>query len=151
MAAIAAHLEIAAESSLVGTINTAWSVLFGGMPPTQDGLVTAVNKLEEALRWCSELGVHGVTVYAFSIENFKRSAEEVAALMALTEEKLRAMSDEQMQRLEVQMRDVTTRLRATEEELATSREWQRGRRSTRSAGASSGRTARGPRSCLPSR
>ena len=52
------------------------------------------DKLEEALRWCCELGVHGVTVYAFSIENFKRSAEEVAALMALTEEKLRSMSEE---------------------------------------------------------
>lgn len=53
------------------------------------------QKLEEALRWCCELGVHGVTVYAFSIENFKRSAEEVQALMEMTAEKLRAMSDEQ--------------------------------------------------------
>lgn len=52
------------------------------------------DKLEEALRWCCELGVHGVTVYAFSIENFKRSPEEVEALMALTTEKLRSMSDE---------------------------------------------------------
>ena len=66
------------------------------------------DKLEEALRWCCELGVHGVTVYAFSIENFKRSAEEVQALMALTEEKLRAMSDEQnlVQRRGVRVRIV---------------------------------------------
>ena len=66
------------------------------------------DKLEEALRWCCELGVHGVTVYAFSIENFKRSEEEVAALMALTEEKLRAMSDEEhiVQRRGVRVRVV---------------------------------------------
>jgi ditrans,polycis-polyprenyl diphosphate synthase len=66
------------------------------------------DKLEEALRWCCELGIHGVTVYAFSIENFKRSAEEVAALMGLTEEKLHAMSDEQnvVQRRGVRVRVV---------------------------------------------
>ena len=37
------------------------------------------DKLEQVLRWCCELGVHGVTVYAFSIENFKRSKQEVDA------------------------------------------------------------------------
>ena len=52
------------------------------------------DKLEEVLRWCCELGVHGVTVYAFSIENFKRSPQEVDALMRLAEEGLREMSDE---------------------------------------------------------
>ena len=41
------------------------------------------SKLEEALRWCAELGVSAVTVYAFSIENFKRSQEEVNHLMEL--------------------------------------------------------------------
>ena len=35
------------------------------------------SKLEEALRWCAELGVSAVTVYAFSIENFKRTSREV--------------------------------------------------------------------------
>ena len=60
----------------------------------QRGHELGYGKLEEALRWCCELGVRGVTVYAFSIENFKRSSEEVDALMALCEEKLRAMCDE---------------------------------------------------------
>ena len=59
-----------------------------------DGHRSGYDKLEETLRWCCELGVHGVTVYAFSIENFKRSAEEVGALMSLTTEKLRKMSEE---------------------------------------------------------
>ncbi len=34
------------------------------------------------------LNVRCVTVYAFAIENFKRSPEEVGALMELAEEKL---------------------------------------------------------------
>ena len=38
------------------------------------------------------LGVRCVTVYAFAIENFKRSKEEVDALMKLAEEKLLEMS-----------------------------------------------------------
>jgi ditrans,polycis-polyprenyl diphosphate synthase len=35
------------------------------------------------LNICFTLGVKCVTVFAFSIENFKRSEEEVAALMEL--------------------------------------------------------------------
>ena len=38
------------------------------------------------------LGIQSVTVYAFSIENFKRSAEEVGVLMSLASEKLRILS-----------------------------------------------------------
>lgn len=38
------------------------------------------------------LGVKGVTVYAFSIENFKRPAEEVDVLMSLAAEKLQILS-----------------------------------------------------------
>ena len=34
------------------------------------------------------LGIETVTVYAFSIENFKRSPEEVEGLMKLAKEKL---------------------------------------------------------------
>ena len=30
----------------------------------------------QALRWCHELGVEVVTVYAFSLENFKRTSKE---------------------------------------------------------------------------
>jgi len=53
------------------------------------------SKLEEALRWCAELGVSAVTVYAFSLENYKRTTQEVDDLMALSEEKLRGMSCEE--------------------------------------------------------
>ncbi|OBZ69140.1 Dehydrodolichyl diphosphate syntase complex subunit SPAC4D7.04c [Grifola frondosa] len=37
---------------------------------------------------CLRLNVRCVSAYAFAIENFKRSPEEVEALMALAEEKL---------------------------------------------------------------
>jgi Putative undecaprenyl diphosphate synthase len=45
----------------------------------------------QALEWCLELGVPCVSVYAFSLENFNRSAAEVAVLMDLAEQKLLAI------------------------------------------------------------
>ncbi|KAF7796476.1 hypothetical protein EIP86_007653 [Pleurotus ostreatoroseus] len=44
--------------------------------------------LRRVLEICMRLNVRCVTVYAFAIENFKRSPEEVDALMQLAEEKL---------------------------------------------------------------
>ncbi|XP_013161683.1 PREDICTED: dehydrodolichyl diphosphate syntase complex subunit DHDDS [Papilio xuthus] len=52
------------------------------------------DKLSETLKWCLDLGVPEVTVYAFSIENFKRSEEEVAALMDLARDKFKRLLDE---------------------------------------------------------
>lgn len=46
------------------------------------------------LQWCLDLGIPEVTVYAFSIENFKRSEEEVSALMDLAREKFQRLIDE---------------------------------------------------------
>lgn len=43
--------------------------------------------MTETLQWCLALGVSEVTVYAFSIENFRRSTEEVDQLMALAKDK----------------------------------------------------------------
>lgn len=40
------------------------------------------------LEICIHLNIRCVSAYAFSIENFKRSPEEVDALMELAEEKL---------------------------------------------------------------
>lgn len=42
------------------------------------GHMKGFEKLSECLQWCGELGVKEVTVYAFSIENFKRSKEEAS-------------------------------------------------------------------------
>ncbi|RDD45866.1 Dehydrodolichyl diphosphate synthase complex subunit DHDDS [Trichoplax sp. H2] len=45
------------------------------------------DKLAETLEWCLDLGIKEVTVYAFSIENFKRSKKEVEDLMKLAKGK----------------------------------------------------------------
>jgi len=47
----------------------------------------------QILEICLRLGVKCVTVFAFSIENFKRSEEEVDALMELAESKLLELSE----------------------------------------------------------
>ena len=49
------------------------------------------EKLEQVLRWCGTLGIKAVTVYAFSLDNFRRSPDEVLAIMRLCGEKLRGM------------------------------------------------------------
>lgn len=48
------------------------------------------NTIEKIVRYANELGIEHITAYAFSTENWKRSEEEVSALMAL----LKAYLDE---------------------------------------------------------
>ena len=50
----------------------------------------------QTLEWCLDLGINEVTVYAFSIENFKRSADEVNGLMDLFRVKMRDLIDEKL-------------------------------------------------------
>lgn len=45
------------------------------------------DKLSQCLRWCLDLGIQEVTTFAFSIENFKRSQDEVDDLLNLAIEK----------------------------------------------------------------
>ncbi|KAL2773108.1 dehydrodolichyl diphosphate synthase complex subunit DHDDS isoform 3 [Daubentonia madagascariensis] len=61
----------------------------------QEGHSQGFNKLAETLRWCLNLGILEVTVYAFSIENFKRSKSEVDGLMDLAREKFTRLMEEQ--------------------------------------------------------
>lgn len=55
-----------------------------GLPASQ-GHPKGGEKLIESLQWCLEAGVETVTVFAFSIENFKRSQSEVSEIMSLAE------------------------------------------------------------------
>jgi len=48
----------------------------------------------QVLEWCFDLGIPEVTVYAFSIENFKRSKEEVDGLMELAKQKFDRLMEE---------------------------------------------------------
>ncbi|KAG1678940.1 Dehydrodolichyl diphosphate synthase complex subunit DHDDS [Nymphon striatum] len=58
------------------------------------GHIHGFEKLAECLEWCQNLGIKEVTVYAFSIENFKRSKQEVEDLMDLTREKFKLLLNE---------------------------------------------------------
>jgi len=42
-------------------------------------------QMKSIIQWCLELGVRVVSVYAFSIDNFKRPPDEVHDLMQLAE------------------------------------------------------------------
>lgn len=53
------------------------------------------KKLEEIMEWCRELGIRTLTVYAFSTENFRRSPEEVSALMNLFEQKFKELLEDE--------------------------------------------------------
>ena len=48
----------------------------------------------QTLRWCKHLDIREVTVYAFSIENFKRSQNEVDGLMVLAKQKFEKLLEE---------------------------------------------------------
>ncbi|KAF8065388.1 Decaprenyl diphosphate synthase-like protein [Lyophyllum atratum] len=54
----------------------------------QDGHLEGFLALRKMLEICVGLDIKCVSAYAFAIENFKRSIEEVDALMSLLEEKL---------------------------------------------------------------
>ncbi|KAJ6235061.1 dehydrodolichyl diphosphate synthase complex subunit DHDDS [Anaeramoeba flamelloides] len=58
------------------------------------GHLFGFHKLEETLQWCSELGIKNVTVYAFSIENYKRPKKEVQTLMNLAKKKFQSVIDD---------------------------------------------------------
>lgn len=65
----------------------------------EEGHMQGFNKLAETLRWCKHLNIQEVTVYAFSIENFKRTKDEVEGLMELARQKFVRLLEE-MDKLE---------------------------------------------------
>ncbi|XP_075144839.1 dehydrodolichyl diphosphate synthase subunit [Haematobia irritans] len=59
-----------------------------------DGHSKGFDKLADCLRWCLDVGIREVTTFAFSIENFKRSEDEVNGLMDLAREKFSKLLQE---------------------------------------------------------
>lgn len=57
------------------------------------------DKLTETISWLFDLGITDTTIYAFSIENFKRPPEEVEGLMNLFRKQIEALNDD-FERLE---------------------------------------------------
>ncbi|MEM1585985.1 MAG: polyprenyl diphosphate synthase [Candidatus Bathyarchaeia archaeon] len=69
--------------------NRRWATRSGLEPWV--GHYYGAKKIEEVLRWCLDLGVKSITLYAFSTENFQRPSEEVERLMSLFREKLKEL------------------------------------------------------------
>ena len=88
------------------------------------GHIKGVNAVREVVTACRELGIKVLTLYAFSIENWKRPTDEVNALMDLLKEYLQKECAEMVQnnirlntigRVEDLPLDVQTILRETME------------------------------------
>jgi len=67
------------------------------MPTILHGHSRGFESLSHTLKWCRDFGIEEVTVYAFSIENFKRSKDEVDGLMALARDKFQELLNEEEQ------------------------------------------------------
>ena len=61
------------------------------------GHTKGVNAVREVVTACRELGIKVLTLYAFSIENWRRPADEVNALMGLLKEYLQKECKEMVQ------------------------------------------------------
>ena len=70
-----------------------------------EGHRAGADTTERVLRWCGDLGIEELTLYAFSTENFERPPNEREALFDLITEKLRSFAD----REEVHDREVRIR------------------------------------------
>lgn len=57
--------------------------------PRSAGHVAGSKKFKEIARYCNKIGLHYLTVYAFSTENWKRPKEEVDNIMNLLREYLK--------------------------------------------------------------
>ncbi len=63
------------------------------------------ERVNELLDWCLDLGVQCVTLYAFSTENFERTAQEVEEILRIAEEKLREiLTDERIHRNKIRVK-----------------------------------------------
>jgi len=57
-----------------------------------------IKRAKEAIRSCRELGIHALTLYAFSTENWSRPKREIKALMTLLKQFVRAEGKELVQK-----------------------------------------------------
>ncbi|MHB1135230.1 MAG: isoprenyl transferase [Coriobacteriia bacterium] len=64
--------------------------------PRQLGHKAGAKAVRESIATCLELGIRYLTIYSFSSENWRRSAEEVSGLMSLFVEVLEAEMDNLM-------------------------------------------------------
>lgn len=65
------------------------------------------DKVEDLLKWCLDINVKTITIYAFSTENFSRPQNEVEKIMVILNDKLKSiLSDKQIHENEVHIRAI---------------------------------------------
>jgi len=63
------------------------------------------KKIEDLLKWCLDLDVRSITLYAFSTENFQRPTEEVNEILRIADEKLKeVLTNEEIHKHEVKVK-----------------------------------------------
>ena len=62
-----------------------------GMLDIGAGHRAGADKAEDLVRWCDALGVQCITVWVLSVDNFKRSPEEMDSIFEIVEEKVAAL------------------------------------------------------------
>lgn len=93
--------------------------------PTLEGHRRGYDKLKEVGEWCLNRGIETLTVYAFSIENWKRTQEEVGYLMDLLYKAITVEIDEFMKR-DIRVRVIGRREDLSEKMLqAIDQVWER--------------------------
>lgn len=81
------HTSVPACVGIIMDGNRRWAKE-RNLPPLE-GHRAGYEKLKEVTKWCTNLGVRHLVVYAFSTENWKRSSDEVGYLMDLMRTLLR--------------------------------------------------------------
>jgi tritrans,polycis-undecaprenyl-diphosphate synthase [geranylgeranyl-diphosphate specific] len=77
---------------------------------TSQGHRAGAQKTEEMLDWANQLGIHHLTLYTFSTENFSRDQNEIGHLFALFKEKFtRVITDERVHRYKIRVQMVGDR------------------------------------------
>jgi len=78
-----------------------------GLATALEGHARGADKLDEVLNWCEQAGVQVVTVWVFSVDNFRRDAAEVSGLMNLFEKKfLELVSHPRIHRNQIRVRSL---------------------------------------------
>ncbi len=84
--ATAQYIKIPTHIAIVMDGNGRWAKKRG--LPTKAGHSTGAATFKTIARYCNKIGVKYLTVYAFSTENWKRSAEEISGIMSILREYL---------------------------------------------------------------
>lgn len=70
------------------------------------------ERMQKVLEWCLDLGVETLTVYAFSIDNFKRPQIEVDTLMGLVRTRFRQLLQDECGSLSIFHRELWPNVRS---------------------------------------